>query len=97
MVEESERGVRRTLRELQVPQSTYYDWYRRYVDLGYDGLADKKPAPRQFWNRIPPTEREKVKEIALEHTEKSPREMAWYITDRRGYFISESTVYRILR
>jgi len=97
MVEESELGVRRTLRELQVPQSTYYDWYRRYVDLGYDGLADKKPAPRQFWNRIPPTEREKVKEIALEHTEKSPRELAWYITDRRGYFISESTVYRILR
>ena len=34
MVEESELGVRRTLRELQVPQSTYYDWYRRYVDLG---------------------------------------------------------------
>ena len=97
MVEESELGVRRTLRELQVPQSTYYDWYKRYVDLGYDGLADKKPAPRQFWNRIPPTEREKVKEIALEHTEKSPRELAWYITDRRGYFISESTVYRILR
>ena len=97
MVEESELGVRWTLRELQVPQSTYDDWYKRYVDLGYDGLAHKKPAPRQFWNRIPPTEREKVKEIALEHTEKSPRELAWYITDRRGYFITESTVYRILR
>ena len=67
MVEESERGVRRILRELQVPQPTYYDWYKRYVDLGYDGLADKKPASRQFWNCIPPTEREKVKEIALEH------------------------------
>ena len=97
MVEQSELGVQRTLRELQVPQSTYYNWYKRYVDGGYDGLSDKKPAPRQFWNRVPPTEREKVKEIALEHTEKSPRELAWYITDRRGYFISESTVYRILR
>jgi transposase InsO family protein len=97
MVDQSELGVRRTLRELQVPQSTYYDWYKRYVDGGYDGLADKKPAPRQFWNRIPPAEREKVKEIALEHTQRSPRELAWYITDRRGYFISESSVYRILR
>ena len=34
---------------------------------------------------------------ALEHAEKSPREPAWYITDTRGYYISESTVYRILR
>jgi len=30
---------------------------------------------------------------ALEHPEKSPREPAWFITDTRGYYISESTVY----
>ena len=36
-------------------------------------------------------------ETALEHPEKSPRELAWYITDKRGYYISESTVYRILK
>jgi transposase InsO family protein len=34
---------------------------------------------------------------ALEHPEKSPREPAWLITDTRGYYISESTVYRILK
>lgn len=50
---------------------------------------------RQFWNRILQDEREKVKNIALEHTEKSPRELAWYITDTRDYFISEFSVYRI--
>tara|TARA_Y100000031_G_scaffold119220_1_gene132809 strand:+ start:802 stop:1569 length:768 start_codon:yes stop_codon:yes gene_type:complete len=38
-----------------------------------------------------------VVEIALEHPEKSPRELAWYITDNQGYYISESTVYRILK
>jgi len=38
-----------------------------------------------------------VVEIALEHPEKSPRELAWYITDKRGYYISESSVYRILK
>ncbi len=36
-------------------------------------------------------------ETALEHPEKSPRELAWFITDTRGYYISESTVYRILK
>jgi len=38
-----------------------------------------------------------VVEIALEHPEKSPRELAWYITDKQGYYISESSVYRILK
>jgi transposase InsO family protein len=36
-------------------------------------------------------------ETALDQPEKSPRELAWYITDNRGYYISESTVYRILK
>jgi putative transposase len=35
--------------------------------------------------------------IALERPEESPRQLAWHITDTEGYFISESTVYRILK
>lgn len=96
-VEESELSIKRTLKELDVPCSTFYNWYRRYVDHGYDGLADQKPSPRQFWNRIPDHERERFKDIALKYPEKSPRELAWYITDTQGYFISESSVYRILK
>ena len=34
-------------------------------------------------------------EIALEHPEKSPRELAWHITEKQGYNISESSVYWI--
>ena len=36
-------------------------------------------------------------ERALEHTEESPHQLAWHITDHEGYFISESSVYRILK
>ena len=36
-------------------------------------------------------------ETALKHPEKSPRELALYITDKLSYYISESTVYRILK
>ncbi len=97
MVEESELPAKKTLAELQVSRSTFYRWYRLYLDHGYDGLIDEKSSPRRFWNRIPDEEREKVKEIALEETDKSPRELAWHITDERGYYISESSVYKILR
>jgi putative transposase len=97
MVEQSELSVKQTLAELEVPRSTFYDWYRRYLAEGYDGLADVRPARQQFWNKIPAQVREKVVTIALEHTEKSPRQLAWHITDNEGYFISESSVYRILK
>jgi transposase InsO family protein len=97
VVEDSQLGVKRTLQELNVNRSTFYLWYQRYRELGYDGLAARASSRRRFWNAIPPWERQKVVEIALEHTEKTPRELAWQITDQRGYFISESTVYRILK
>ncbi len=35
--------------------------------------------------------------MALEKTELSPRQLAWHLTDTQGYFISESSVYRILK
>ena len=35
--------------------------------------------------------------MALEHSELSPRELAVRFTDERGYFVSEATVYRLLK
>ena len=60
-------------------------------------MANRKPLVRQFWNRVPDEERAHVVEVALERSELSPRELAWFITDHEGYFISESSVYRILK
>ncbi len=97
VVENSEISVNATLRELDVCKSTFYRWYARYKHYGYDGLADRKPSPRRFWNKIPPIVREQVVDIALEHADKSPRELAWFITDTQYYFISESSIYRILK
>ena len=97
IVEESPVSIKQTLLELNVNRSTFYKWYRRYQEGGYEALANRYRPPRQFWNAIPPWEKKRVVEIALEHAEKSPRELAWYITDTRGYYISESTVYRILK
>ena len=46
LVEGTDLPVRATLRQLGVPRSTFYGWYQRYVDQGFNGLHDKKPAPR---------------------------------------------------
>ena len=97
LVETSELPVKQTLVELDVPRSTFYDWYRRYLETGYDGLAERQPQRQQFWNHIPDSVREQVVDVALEKTELSPRQLAWHLTDTQGYFISESSVYRILK
>ena len=97
LVESSEISVRRTLRELQVNRSSFYSWYDRYKKSGYEGLSNRNSSPNRFWNKIPQSDKEKVISLALDMPERSPRELAWYITDREGYFISESSVYRILK
>ena len=97
IVEDSELSVRQTLKELGIHRSTFYSWYRRYLDDGIEGLGSKQPRARTFWNKIPAEVKELVVETALEQTELSPRELACRITDTQGYFISESSVYRILK
>ena len=96
-VEGSRIGVKRTLQELDINRSTFYDWYRRYREGGYDALASRPSHRRRFWNAIPPDVKQKVVETALDHLDKSPRQLAWYLTDTQGYYISESSVYRILK
>jgi transposase InsO family protein len=97
LVEESELSVIRTLNELGVSRSSFYRWYKAYRDDGYEGLVARNKSPRQFWNKLPESVKEQCLEVALEHPELSPRELAWHITDQHEYFISESSVYRLLK
>ena len=97
IVEESELSARQTLIELGVPRSTFYKWYSQYLEVGAEGLLVKKPQSRRFWNKIPDEVKDVVVEKAKLETELSPRELAFNIIDTEGYFISESSVYRILK
>ena len=97
LVESSALPARRTLAELGVPRSSFYRWYAAYAESGFEGLASQPSQRQRFWNRIPERERERVVEVALSKPELSPRQVAWEVTDREGYFISESSVYRILK
>ncbi len=97
LVEGSSLSVRRTLAEIGLARSTFYAWYKRYLDGGPEALEDRAPRPQAVWNRIPDRIRAKGIETALVHTELSPRELACRITDREAEFLSESSVYRILK
>ena len=50
-----------------------------------------------MWNRIPDDVRGEIVDLALEEPELSPRELAVRFTDTKGYFVSETSVYRILK
>jgi len=97
LVEGSDLSVRQTLRELGVNRATFYAWYRRYQVQGDAGLTAKAAASRRYWNRIPPPIRQRVVDAAVADPQRSPRELAWQLTDRTGHFLSESSVYRILK
>ena len=97
VVEQSPLPVGRVLEQLNVPRSSFYEWYRQYLKEGEDGLSPRQRERRQFWNRIPEQVQGQIMELALEHPDKSSREIAWLFTDREQYFVSESSVYRLLK
>jgi transposase InsO family protein len=97
IVEDSHLPAKQTLDKLGIPRRTFYRWYDRYLLGGDKALKDKAPIPAIVWNRIPQAVRDKILALALERPELSPRELAVTFTDLRGYFVSESSVYRLLK
>jgi putative transposase len=97
LVEQSRLPVRRTLEHLGLPRSTFYRWYDQYQTGGPEALADRPSRPGRVWNRIPDDIRAQIIDLALEEAELSPRELAVRFTDTKGYFVSEASVYRLLK
>src|SRR5712664_11205 len=96
-VERAHLPARRTLETLGILPSTFYRWYDRYQAGGPEALEDKPSIPRRFWNRIPDRVRKRIVDLALDAPEVSPPELATRFTDTEGYFVSEASVYRLLK
>ena len=97
LVEQSHLPTKRTLDKLGIPRTTFYRWYDGYLAGGPEALEDRRPRPSRVWNRIPGPVREKIKDLALQESDLSPRELAIRFTDTEKYFVSEASVYRILK
>jgi putative transposase len=97
IVERSHLPARRTLEQLGIPRATFHRWYDRFLTGGVEALEDCSPKPGRVWNRIPEPVRDRIVELALDKPELSPRELAVTFTDTEGYFVSEASVYRLLK
>jgi len=97
LVEQSSLPVRRTLEKIGIPRATFYRWYDLYQTGGPEALDDRHPKPDRVWNRIPDDVRERIVNLALDECALSPRELAVRFTDTEGYFVSEASVYRLLK
>ena len=97
LVEQSHLPAKRTLDKLGIPRATFYRWYDRYRTGGPEALSDHRSRPDRVWNRIPEDVRSQIIDLALEIPELSPRELAVRFTDEKQYFVSEASVYRLLK
>ena len=94
LVTGSELPCHRALVQLGLPRSTYYRWLKGQSE---GKLEDRKGGSALPWNKISPEEEAVVLAEARASPELSARQLAWKVTDIGHIYISESTVYRILK
>ena len=97
LVENSHQPVKKTLDQIGVSRPTFYRWYDLYRRFGEAGLEDRRGGSGRVWNRIPAQVCDRVLKMALDQPELSPRELAVTFTDEKRYFVSEASVYRLLK
>ena len=79
MVVRSEIGVNRTLREIGLNKSTFYNWYHAYSEKGIEGLTPNKRCSNRQWNSIPQEQKNLIVKLALDYPDLSSRELAYKI------------------
>ena len=84
----------RALFQLKLPRSTYYRWLKR---LSEGKLEDMKGGSSIPWNKLSPEEAAKILDGARASPDISCRQLAYRLTDSGTMYVSESTVYRILK
>ncbi len=91
-VEATPGSKRKVLAELGVSKRDCYHWRAR----ARQGSLEDRRHPGPSWNRLSPQEESVVLDVALEQTDLSSRQLAGWITDNKGFSVSESSVYRLL-
>ena len=96
-VEESGFSNELALKHLDVPRSTYYRWKAKFKKHGKKGLKDHSSRPLHQWNKVLQQEQDLILKLAIENPDLSSREISYKMTDEYENYISESTVFRLLK
>ena len=93
-----EESIATICRREGINTNLYYKWSKDFMEAGKKRLSGdiKREATSSEVTDLK-QENDQVVDIALELPDKSPRDLAWHITDSYGYNISGSSVYRILK
>ncbi len=94
VVAASPPNKRQSLALMGIPRRTYYNWVRREKE---SELGEGKSRSGRPWNKVKAEEEKLVIDQARASPELSPRQLALRLVDQYGCWLSESTVYRILR
>lgn len=94
LVADAQLPHRHALNQLGLAKSTYYRWLRRQAE---GRLHDKKGGSPTPWNKLRPDEELRILSQARASPELSARQLALSIVDSEGVYVSESTVFRILK
>jgi putative transposase len=94
LVADSGLPRRKALEHLGLPRSTYYRWLKRQSE---GSLQDKKGGSAIPWNKLKPEEEAKILATARASPELSCRQLALEMVDSERWYVSESTVFRILK
>jgi transposase InsO family protein len=85
---------RRAIAHLGLAKSTYYRWLARQAE---GRLQDKKGGSSVPWNKLRLEEEAKILAQARDSPALSCRQLALRLVDSGGFYVSESTVFRILK
>ena len=96
VVETTQRScwsIRRTLKVLEIPRSTYQRWRRAEPSAG---SSRPRSSPGNLFALLP-SEKQAIIDYALSHPQVRHRELAWRMLDDGICAVSSSSVYRALR
>ena len=97
LVEQSTLSVGRTLAPIGIPDRRSTTGTADIRTGGIEAMEDGKPRPQRVWNKIPDKIGAAIVNLALDEPDLSPRELAVNFTDTKASFVSEASVYRLLK
>lgn len=90
------KNIASTCKAFNLTRTTYYEWLRRFDQLGYLGLLDKERSKPKMPNQIKPEYEQIIYNYITDYPTHGPRRISNELK-AQGITISETGVYHVLR